>query len=114
MRTLGELVLKPPDRAAIEEASRLLRERFPVEEVILFGSKARGDDDDESDIDLLVLTSRDLSRRERHEIVRALFPLQLAHDVVLSPLIVAASEWRDGLLSVHPIRSEVDEQGVAA
>ena len=114
MRTLAEVQLNPTDRVAIEEAAPLLRARFRVEQVVLFGSKARGEDDPESDLDLLVLTTRELSRRERHEIVDALFPLQLRHDVVLSPLIVAAHEWREGLFSVHPIRQEVEEQGVAA
>jgi predicted nucleotidyltransferase len=114
MKRLAEIALRPSDRSAIEEAVRLLRQRFPVEEIVLFGSKARGEDDAESDIDLLVLTTRELSRSERHEIVDALFPLQLQHEVVLSPLIVAAQEWRAGLTSVHPIHQEIEEQGVAA
>jgi predicted nucleotidyltransferase len=114
MKTLADIALRPGDRAAIDEAARVLRERFPVEEVILFGSKARGDDDPESDIDLLVLTSRQLARAERHQIVDALFPIQLHNDVVLSPLIVYADEWRGGVLSVLPIRQEVDQQGAAA
>jgi len=92
----------------------LLRKRFPVLEVILFGSKARGDDDSESDIDLLVLTSRELSRSERHAITDALFPLQLRHDVVLSVLILSVEEWESGVASVLPIHDEILEQGAAA
>ena len=90
----------------------MLRDRFPVELVVLFGSKARGDDDAESDVDLLVLTSRPLSRSERHAISDALFPLQLRHDTVLSPLIVSRDEWENGVVSVLPIHDEVLEQGV--
>jgi predicted nucleotidyltransferase len=114
MRELAEIRLQARDRAAIEEAATLLRRRFPVVRIILFGSKARGDDDGESDIDLLILTSRPLSREDRHAITDALFPVQLRHDVVLSVLIVPAEEWDGGIVSVLPIRGEIVEQGVAA
>ena len=106
--------LQERDRLAIEEAVALLRRQFPVREVVLFGSKSRGDDDPEADIDLLVLTSRPLDRAERGALVDALFPIQLRHDVVLSPLIVAAEEWESGLLSVLPIHAEIEENGALA
>ena len=111
MKLLDDVPLREEDRLAIEEAVTLLRRRFPVREVVLFGSKSRGDDDPESDIDLLVLTTRPLLRAERGAIVDALFPIQLRHDVVLSPLIVAAEEWESGVVSVLPIHAEIEEDG---
>ena len=114
MRRLDELPLEPRERAAIEEATRILRARFPVEEIILFGSKARGDADEESDIDLLVLTARALSRAERHAVYDALFSLQLRHEVVLSPLIVQGEQWRSDLVSLLPIHDEIEEHGAVA
>lgn len=114
MKTIAEIPLHPTDRAAIGDAVELLRRQFPVEAIILFGSKARGDDDPESDIDLLVLTTRDLAGSERHAVIDALFPLQLRHDVVLSLLILSAEEWRRGTASALPIHDEIIEQGVAA
>jgi len=114
MKTIAEVRLHPRDRAAIEDATELLRRRFPVEGVVLFGSKARGDDDSESDIDLLVLTTRALSGGERHSMTDALFPLQLRHDVVLSVLILTGREWNEGMASVLPIHDEIIAEGVAA
>ena len=61
MKKLAQIFLDDRDRAAIAAAVGLLRSRFPVERVMLYGSKARGTDDEESDIDLLVLTSRKLA-----------------------------------------------------
>jgi predicted nucleotidyltransferase len=97
MRTLDQLSLSPNDEAAIKTARRLLFARFPVERVILFGSKARGIDDAESDIDLLVLTSRELTWIEREAVVDAPYDLQLRYHVLLSSLVVPASEWKTGL-----------------
>lgn len=76
------------DREAIQTAGGLLRRYFPVERILLFGSKATGRDDRESDIDLLVLTSRPLSWRERHAITNALFDVEMEFQVVISTLVV--------------------------
>src|SRR5713226_3178953 len=65
MKTLTDVSLKPKDRRAIEAAARLLRDRFPVERIVLYGSKATGADVEESDIDLLLLTSRTRLARAR-------------------------------------------------
>ena len=36
--------------------------KWPIERAVLFGSKARGDDDPDSDIDLLLITAEELDR----------------------------------------------------
>ena len=114
MRTIAEIELQPGDREAIAAATTLLKKRFPVTSVTLFGSKATGRDDTESDIDLLVLTSRKLAWRERDAITDTLFDVELAHDVVISTLVLQAEEWENGPYRVLPIHDEVDREGVAA
>ena len=114
MRTIDEIRLSASDRRAVEDAAALLRRQFPVAEIVLFGSKARGTDDRESDIDLLIVTSRLLSWRERRSVTEALFDLELKHDVVISTMIVFHGEWVDGPYTVLPIRREIDRDGVAA
>ncbi|MHB8536044.1 MAG: nucleotidyltransferase domain-containing protein [Sulfuricaulis sp.] len=84
MKTLAQLTLKANDRKAIEAAKDLLVQKYPVELIVLYGSKARGTDDAESDIDLLVLTTRELTWRERNTITDILYDIQLAHGVVIS------------------------------
>ena len=113
MRTLENLTLADKDRRAVEAASRILRQRFPVERVVLFGSKARGTDNAESDIDLLVLTTRPVGWRERDQITDALFDIQLELDVVISALVVDAASWDSGPQQALPIRAEVEREGVA-
>ena len=71
--TIDQAALDDKERAAIRAAARLLRERFAAVEVVLFGSRARGEGDAESDLDLLVLTARPLRWRERHALIDALF-----------------------------------------
>jgi len=49
VKTLDDLTLRQDEKEAVREATSVLKANFPVEEVILFGSKARGEDDEESE-----------------------------------------------------------------
>jgi len=111
MKTFDLSRLKENDREAVLEAVRTLKERFPVTRVVLFGSKAEGLDDPESDIDLLVLTRGKLPWRERDKIVGSLFDTQLKYDVVFGVLVVSEGEWDEGLSTVLPIHLEIEEHG---
>ena len=113
MKTLNDLSLKDNEREAIREATRMLKEKFPVKEVILFGSKARGDDDPESDIDLLLLTTRPIHWKERHSIVEALFDIEMKYDVVISIIVNSVNDWQTGLSSLLPIHEEITQEGIA-
>lgn len=65
--------------------------------VILYGSVVRGEEDSESDIDLLVLLKSDFNRwREIKRMVRILFPLQMECNRYISAKPVAESDFRNG------------------
>ena len=49
------VVEEPLNRTTIDAITRLIVERFEPEQIILFGSCARGDTDENSDLDLLVV-----------------------------------------------------------
>ncbi len=111
MKTLKEISVAKRDRDAVAEASRILKEQFSNEQVILFGSKARGDDDEESDIDLLLITTRPLSWDERDRITDLLFDVEIAHGVVISTLDVAVTDWTTGIFTLLPIYGEISKDG---
>lgn len=114
MSAISDLQLAPNDRLAIEAAVQLLYQQFPVEQIILYGSKVTGKATEESDIDLLVLTQGLLTWQERNAITDALFDVELAYDVVLSTLIVPYAEWMSGNYTLLPIHQEIEREGVAA
>lgn len=113
MKTIDVLPLRDNEKKAIWEATRILKERFPVKEVILFGSKARGDSSKESDIDLLLLTAEPLNWRERHAIVDALFDVEMKHDVVISIMVNTIYDWNKGVCTALPIHEEITREGVS-
>ncbi|MEW6666069.1 MAG: nucleotidyltransferase domain-containing protein [Thermodesulfobacteriota bacterium] len=112
MRTFDDLTLGRKERVAIKEATGILKEKFPVQDVILFGSKARGDSDEESDIDLLLLTTHPLHWKERHAIIDALFEVEMKHDVVISIVVNTLYDWHEGICTVLPIHEEINREGI--
>ena len=113
MKTIDDLSIKENEKKAIREATRILKERFPVTDVILFGSKARGDSSEESDIDLLLLTKEPLHWKERHAIIEALFDVEMKHDVVISIVVNTVHDWREGICTVLPLHKEINREGIA-
>jgi len=75
-QSLETAPLSQADRLAIHDAVARLVAAVPVERIVLFGSKARGDDDEESDIDLLVITSRPLDQTEARDVVGCVEPVR--------------------------------------
>jgi len=99
MRSIEEATLEEHERAALKAMAQVLREHFPATDIMLFGARARGEGDVESDLDLLALTARPVSWRERQPLVDALFDIELEYDVVLSPLVAEDDAWRHGVYS---------------
>jgi len=64
----------------------------PQAEVILFGSRARGDFKDDSDWDFLVLLERPLTKDLRGIILDSLYEVELKYNSVISPIIHSKTE----------------------
>ncbi len=111
MKSFESTSLMKNESDAIEAAIRMLKSEFPITKVILFGSKARGDYDEHSDIDLLVVTSRLLHWKEEKAIVGALFDIGMKYDVIFSPLFTFVAEWENGIFKEFPVYQEISRDG---
>jgi len=111
MKALEKKWLEKKEEKAIEEAARTVKSQFPVEEIILFGSNARGDHDAFSDIDLLLVTTKSFHWKDEKAIVEILFDVGMAYDVVFTPLFVSKEEWKGGAFARFPIYAEILRDG---
>ena len=114
MKTLKDTELLKREREAVESAIKILKKQYPVAKVILFGSKARGDGDERSDIDLLLITSHSLHWKEEKAIIGVLFDIGMKYDVIFSPLFASADEWEGGIFREFPLYQEVIRDGAIA
>ena len=97
---------------ALNEIKQRVFERFSVVDCLLYGSAARGESDEESDLDLLFVTTEALTRFRRHEITDIVFEVNLKYDTNFSTLVVDQETWEDGIISVLPLRDEILKDGI--
>ena len=105
--------LTPNDQAAVLEYVARIRSRFPdrILSVVLFGSKARGDADAESDIDLLVLVDAE-SNEFRSELWRVASDVSLDYNVVVSPRVFGQTRWAETRRIRLPLYRAIVADGV--
>jgi uncharacterized protein len=113
MKLVDDISMTPEQRGALTEIKRRLLEKFDIKALVLYGSFARGQADEESDLDLLVVTAQPMTRLERHEITNAVFGVNLQYDTNFSTLVVDRKSWETGIISVLPIRDEILRDGIS-
>jgi len=112
MKNLSQLNLKDNESTALQELKRRLLERFSDAEIIIFGSKVRGDYDTESDIDLLILVDAEVNTALEDVIISLTYDIELSCDVIFGLLIDSKKNWNSELSRAMPIHWNVDREGV--
>lgn len=84
-----------------------------LKDVILYGSYARGDQEDDSDIDIMILVDMSPSdiRDSGRKLTKLSSDLGLAYDVVVSPTVKdykTFEAWREAL----PYYRNIDREGI--
>lgn len=78
----------------IERIKNIIKQVAPQAKVILFGSHARGEAKEGSDIDLMVILDKDnLSWEEERVVTTPLYTLEFETGKIISPHVITAKEW---------------------
>jgi predicted nucleotidyltransferase len=86
---------------------------FPDSEVVLFGSRARGDFREESDWDFLILLPSNITTNDDKSTVRdCLYELELETGAVLSAIVHTKGEWL--ARKVTPLYQRIEAEGKRA
>jgi predicted nucleotidyltransferase len=95
----------------LKKISERLKKEYHAEKVILFGSHARGEGTEDSDIDILVIAPTNERLFERMATV-----LEIVHDLYnglpLSPIVLNSKEIEERLKIGDQFVQEIIEEGV--
>jgi predicted nucleotidyltransferase len=106
--------LSPAERAAVDELVSEARVALgdDLREVRLFGSRARGDSDESSDVDVALVVTE--AGRQRRSVIQDLaFDLGLRHGVSLAPTVIEESLLAELRSRERRFALDLDEEGLA-
>ena len=84
--------MRRPD--IINNLSAIIHGIAPDAKVILYGSEARGDAHEQSDIDLLILMDTDkITLEDEEKVTYPIYLLELNTGVLISPMILTKKAW---------------------
>ncbi len=109
---ISDLPLQPNERAALEDLKNGLKKTLADCDLVLFGSRARGEGDAHSDLDVLILVPGAVDRTLRETINDISYPIELRRDVVFGKIIRERKEWSSPLSRALPIYAAIDREGV--
>jgi predicted nucleotidyltransferase len=101
------------DESLLEQVEQQIHSILPDAEVILYGSRARGDAGPASDWDFLILVDQPLDRDRILELKNRLYDLELETDTVLTSTVRTRDEWKSPRYSFLPFKHNVEQEGVS-
>ena len=104
--------MTPRDLEIAAELRRRLAEVVPLLDFRIFGSRARGDADEYSDLDVFIKVER-IDRKVRERIEDVIWQVGFNNFIVISPLIFTRDEIENTALRSSAIVKNITEEGVS-
>jgi predicted nucleotidyltransferase len=99
------------DIELLKRCKKAIRQVVSDADVILYGSRARGDADEYSDYDILVLTNGPADIPIHKKMIESISPLEL-DGAVLTLAIYNRQQWDTPLYRAMPFHENIDHEGV--
>ncbi|MBN2464976.1 nucleotidyltransferase domain-containing protein [candidate division WOR-3 bacterium] len=100
------------ERLLLQKLKARIAERLVLVRLVLFGSRARGDNEPDSDVDVLVVLEGPVSRESEEYVRFCAWELGYENGLVVFPLVVARTEWEEGPSSASTLAMAVEAEGI--
>jgi len=90
---------------------RMMERRVPVVRMVLFGSSARGDDDEYSDLDILVVVERN-DKDVQEAVERCAWEAEFGPGVLIQPVVMTGDEMAHSPKRLSLLLQAVEEEGI--
>ena len=99
------------ERNVIEAFRWLLARKLQIDQLVLFGSRARGDAAPDSDMDILVIIDKPTEDIEEY-ISSCAWEAGFEHGMVIVPVVYSKKEWESGPDRVSLLAHAIEMEGV--
>ncbi len=96
----------------IQQIKQAVQEMEPEAEIILYGSRLRGDATSESDWDFLILVNGSVSDDRTDRIRHKLYEIEWESGEVISSIVRSREEWNSDLYQAMPFHQRVQQEGI--
>jgi UTP:GlnB (protein PII) uridylyltransferase len=104
--------MQPVEKAVLDRFRVLLAERLQIHKMILFGSRARGDADPESDLDLFVVLDEEADAAAKEYVSQCAWEAGFEQGIVVVPVVFGRWEWEHGPERRSLLILAVEREGV--
>lgn len=113
MRTLKKYKnISKDEKTLLDKCSKAIRSIDPAAVVILYGSRARGDAEQLSDYDLLVLSDLYVDIEREDLFRRQLFPIEIETGYVFTIFLYSKNDWNSPLYQAMPFCQNIERDGI--
>jgi len=112
MKTIEALNKGTADVDLLRRCKQAIQKVTPEAEVILYGSRARGDAQEDSDYDLMVVIDGPVDMALKKKIIDYVYPLELESGAVLTLIVYNKQQWNLPPYRAMPLHKNVDRDGV--
>jgi len=100
------------EEKALKELREKLFAKYPIIDIRLYGSKARGEGMEDSDLDVMIEIPK-YDWVMVAEIDELIYRINLKYDVFISALVFGKDELEEGPMSEAPIYKVIQKEGIS-
>ncbi len=110
--SMGGGIMNEIEKGILNSFKLLLSQRVAMHRLIVFGSRARGDADPESDMDVLVVLNGPNTPKARRHISDCAWEAGFKYGLVVSPIVVSRDNWENGPEKYSLLAQAIEEEGI--
>lgn len=100
------------EKKVLDTFKTLLSKRIPLYKMILFGSRARGDATQYSDMDVLIILDKTPEEQDSDYISDCAWEAGFEHGIVVVPIVFAKNDWENSPERHSLLAQAVETEGI--
>jgi len=105
--------LTTSEKQILADCRQLTHSVDPNAEIILYGSRARGDATEASDYDLLIVSDVPATLNNEDRFRGVLYDIQLESGTVITVILANRADWETPLHKAMPLHQNITREGIS-